>query len=226
MGLAPWGRARSRLPVTWGVSHGRYIHSLFLSPGPLQRSRGLPRLCRRPHHLGVAPAARGSVAFAGMPVRAVQFTGWRFPAGPCRPHPGLAVRRPHRSGVRRLEVWPAGHCLPALGGQGPAPGWGLRRRCTQCAPHRLAVRRSQLAIIIGPPSLGGLPLGVIMSWQLQHPWSFLPAHARDQATRLFPRSRRPIGNGDGWLYRYAIQTPPPGYCGPMPFCVLYGRVRG
>ena len=36
-------------------------------------------------------------------------------------------------------------------------------------------------------------------WQKQAPWQSLPEHAKGQTSALFPRSRRPIGIGDGWL---------------------------
>lgn len=63
-------------------------------------------------------------------------------------------------------------------------------------------------------------------WQKQVPWQSLPEHAKGQTRALFPRSRRPIGIGDGWLYRYSIHEPPPGYVGPVPYCVVHSRVKG
>ena len=65
-----------------------------------------------------------------------------------------------------------------------------------------------------------------MSWQYRAPWQQLPVSARLQAQGMFPRSRRPVGPGDGWLDRYSIQEPPAGYSGPLPFCQLFGRQRG
>lgn len=73
---------------------------------------------------------------------------------------------------------------------------------------------------------GAFALGITMSWQQQAHWSSLPGSAKAQAYRLFPRSRRPIGQGDQWLYRYSIQDPPSGYGGPVPFRILHSRVKG
>jgi hypothetical protein len=63
-------------------------------------------------------------------------------------------------------------------------------------------------------------------WQKQVLWHWLPEHAKGQTHRMFPRSRRPIGPGDGWIYRYSIHEPPPGYVGPVPYCVVHSRVKG
>jgi hypothetical protein len=38
-------------------------------------------------------------------------------------------------------------------------------------------------------------------------------------------SRNRPGPGDGFIYSYRIVTPPPGYHGPIPVCVVTGRRR-
>jgi len=56
-------------------------------------------------------------------------------------------------------------------------------------------------------------------------YQLLPGTARAAARAQFPRSRLPVGPGDGWLYSYTVQDPPPGYVGPLPYVVSVSRKR-
>jgi hypothetical protein len=53
----------------------------------------------------------------------------------------------------------------------------------------------------------------------------LPRMAREQADRMFCRSRNRPAPGDRYWYRYDVKEPEADYVGPLPITTLIGREK-
>jgi hypothetical protein len=56
-------------------------------------------------------------------------------------------------------------------------------------------------------------------------YNSLPRMAREQADRMFCRSRNRPAPGDRYWYRYRIEEPEADYVGPLPITTLIGREK-
>ena len=53
----------------------------------------------------------------------------------------------------------------------------------------------------------------------------LPRMAREQADRMFCRSRNRPAPGDRYWYRYRVEEPGEDYVGPLPITTMIGREK-
>lgn len=58
---------------------------------------------------------------------------------------------------------------------------------------------------------------------LKTPWLSLPQSVCQQARARWGSGQNAAGPGDGYLYHWVRETPPVGYCGPLPVGQLVRR---